>query len=197
MKITEMNNCIEEMRKCYKFEDDKTEIRLGSVPSGGCDRYVTVGTRSGVMEYQGTIKKMEKGITRPRKELDEAKLEYNDTMKIDILGTEYRIETHKVSEDSFMEEKGLAGYCGEENKLIVVADMSEEKYFVGMDEKAQEIYRKKTLRHEIMHAFLNESGLSDSSNRFDGAWAKNEEMVDWFAIQAPKIFSTFKKMNIL
>ena len=28
MKITEMNNCIEEMRKCYKFEDDKTEIRL-------------------------------------------------------------------------------------------------------------------------------------------------------------------------
>lgn len=29
MKITEMNNCIEEMRKCYKFEDDKTEITLG------------------------------------------------------------------------------------------------------------------------------------------------------------------------
>lgn len=28
MKITEMNNCIEEMRKCYKFEDDKTERRL-------------------------------------------------------------------------------------------------------------------------------------------------------------------------
>ena len=45
MKITEMNNCIEEMRKCYKFEDDKTEIRLGNIPSGGYDRYVTVGTR--------------------------------------------------------------------------------------------------------------------------------------------------------
>lgn len=45
MKITEMNNCIEEMRKCYKFEDDKTEIRLGNIPSGGCDRCVTVGTR--------------------------------------------------------------------------------------------------------------------------------------------------------
>lgn len=159
------------------------------------------------MECQGTIKKMEKGITRLRKQLDEAKLEIKtpqneflicgNTMKIDILGTEYRIEIHKVSEDSYMEEKGLAGYCEEENKLIVVADMSEEKYFVGMDEKAQEIYRKKTLRHEIMHAFLNESGLSDSSNRFDGAWAKNEEMVDWLAIQAPKIFSTFNKMNIL
>lgn len=153
------------------------------------------------------IKTMEEEITRLQKELDKAhserKVSQNEflvcgnTMKIDILGTEYRIETHKVSEDSYMEEKGLAGYCEEENKLIVVADMSEEKYFVGMDEKAQEIYRKKTLRHEIMHAFLNESGLSDSSNRFDGAWAKNEEMVDWLAIQAPKIFSTFNKMNIL
>ena len=153
------------------------------------------------------IKTMEEEITRLQKELDKAhserKVSQNEflvcgnTMKIDILGTEYRIEIHKVSEDRFMKEKSLAGYCEEENKLIVVADMSEEKYFVGMDEKAQEIYRKKTLRHEIMHAFLNESGLSDSSNRFDGAWAKNEEMVDWLAIQAPKIFFAFKKMNIL
>ena len=159
------------------------------------------------MEYLSTIKKMEKGITRLRKQLDEAKsgtktsqnesVICDDTIKIDILGTEYRIEIHKVSEDSYMEKKGLAGYCEEENKLIVVADMSEEKYFVGMDEKAQEIYRKKTLRHEIMHAFLNESGLPDSSNRFDGAWAKNEEMVDWLAIQTPKIYKTFRKLNII
>jgi hypothetical protein len=45
MKISEMNNCIEKMRNCYKFDDNKTEIRLGNIPSGGCDRYVTVGTR--------------------------------------------------------------------------------------------------------------------------------------------------------
>lgn len=38
MKITEMNNCIEEMRKCYKFEDNKTEITLGDSTnrSAGC-----------------------------------------------------------------------------------------------------------------------------------------------------------------
>lgn len=118
-------------------------------------------------------------------------------MKIDILGTEYRIEIHKVSEDSFMEEKSFAGYCGEDSKLIVIADMSEEKYFSDMNEKEKESYRKRTLRHEIIHAFFNESGLSDSSNCYDGAWTKNEEMVDWIAIQAPKIFSTFKEMDIL
>lgn len=28
-----MNNCIEEMRKCYKFDDDKTEITLGDATS--------------------------------------------------------------------------------------------------------------------------------------------------------------------
>lgn len=44
MKISEMNNCIEEMRKCYNFDDDKTEIRLGDLISGS-NGYVTVHTR--------------------------------------------------------------------------------------------------------------------------------------------------------
>nr|DAO94290.1 MAG TPA: hypothetical protein [Caudoviricetes sp.] len=118
-----------------------------------------------------------------------------ESMKINVLGTEYRIETHKVSEDSYLEENQLSGYCGEESKLIVIADMSEEKYFRGMDENEQEIYRKRTLRHEIMHAFLNESGLSDSSNKA-GAWAKNEEMVDWLAIQWHKINTVYEQLGI-
>lgn len=33
MKISEMNNCIEKMRDCYKFDDDKTEIRIGDAIS--------------------------------------------------------------------------------------------------------------------------------------------------------------------
>lgn len=117
--------------------------------------------------------------------------------KVSILGTEYRIETHKVSEDEWLEKKHLAGYCGEESKLIVVADMSEKTYFDGMDEREQEIYRKKVLRHEVIHAFLNESGLSDSASVPGGSWAKHEEMVDWFAIQSPKIFAVFMELGIL
>ena len=64
MKITEMNNCVEEMRKCYKFEDDKTEIRLGSIQSGGCGRCVTVST----MDENGTHIEM----TRTADRLEEA-----------------------------------------------------------------------------------------------------------------------------
>ena len=43
MKITEMNNCIEEMRKCYKFDDDKTEITLEDATSSSA-RCVNVCT---------------------------------------------------------------------------------------------------------------------------------------------------------
>ena len=45
MKITEMNNCIEKMRECYKFDDDKTEIRLGDLRDMGNSRCVSVATR--------------------------------------------------------------------------------------------------------------------------------------------------------
>ena len=66
-----------------------------------------------------------------------------------------------------------------------------------MDKEGRETYRKRVLRHEIIHAFLNESGLSDSSNQYAGAWAKNEEMVDWFAIQSPKIFKVYLELGLL
>jgi hypothetical protein len=44
MKISEMNNCIEKMRECYKFDDNKTEIRLVNVISHD-DKCVYISTR--------------------------------------------------------------------------------------------------------------------------------------------------------
>lgn len=44
MKISEMSNCIEEMRKCYNFKDDETEIRLTDMISHN-DKCVCVSTR--------------------------------------------------------------------------------------------------------------------------------------------------------
>ena len=57
MKITEMKNCIEKMRECYKFDDDKTEIRLGSPVDNFRDRSVSIyatdgnGTRIEMSRY--------------------------------------------------------------------------------------------------------------------------------------------------
>lgn len=83
------------------------------------------------MEYQGTIKEMEKGITRLRKELDEAKsgiktsqnglLICDDTMKIDILGTEYKVV--QGSQTTFPELADVDGYTDTSTKTIVVDDM--------------------------------------------------------------------------
>lgn len=53
MKITEMNNCIEEMRKCYNFKDDETEIRLTDMTSN-YDKYVCISTR----DKNGTLIEM-------------------------------------------------------------------------------------------------------------------------------------------
>ena len=39
------------------------------------------------------------------------------------------------------------------------------------------------LKYEITHAFLAESGLRGNCD-----WADNEEMVDWIAIQLPKMY---------
>ena len=117
--------------------------------------------------------------------------------KVNILGTTYKIETHKISEDNYLERNNWAGYCNEEIKEIIIADMSEEKYFPCMNDAEKESYRRKTLRHECIHAYLNESGLSASADVPNCGWAKHEEMVDWFAIQSPKIFRTFRELGIL
>jgi hypothetical protein len=42
---------------------------------------------------------------------------------------------------------------------------------------------------------LLESGLNASSNPAD-SWAMNEEMVDWFAIQIPKMIKTFHELGV-
>ena len=46
---------------------------------------------------------------------------------------------------------------------------------------------KATLRHEIIHAFLFESGLQTCAFTIEGPWAENEEMIDWFANMIPKM----------
>lgn len=116
---------------------------------------------------------------------------------VNILGTEYNIEIHKISEDTILEKNNFAGYCNEDDKLIVLADLAEEKYFPDMTEKEKDWYKKRTLRHEIIHAFLNESGLSACASVPAGAWARHEEMVDWIAIQFPKMMQVFKEVGCL
>ena len=109
--------------------------------------------------------------------------------KINVLGTEISVEFRKEADDPLLVE--CAGYYDATVNLIVVK-IHDDGYTV---KDAEEVQRK-TLRHEIIHAFLHESGLDWSSAPSD-AWATNEEMVDWFAIQSPKIFKLFQEEGLL
>ena len=120
-----------------------------------------------------------------------------ENTKIDVLGTEYAIKIVKVSECDDLKNNKFCGLCNSLTHTILLGDASEEEFFGSMTEEEQEIQMKTTLRHEVIHAFLNESGLQDAAARIEVGWARNEEMVDWFAIQSPKIFKAFMKLGIL
>ncbi len=109
--------------------------------------------------------------------------------KINILGTEYTISLCHDSDDPRMNESD--GFCDDTTHEIFVEN------FEGEDGKPNtkanlEIQRKKNLRHEILHAFAFESGLAENS-----PWAQNEELIDWIAIQGPKIFKAWQEVGAL
>lgn len=104
---------------------------------------------------------------------------------INILGTPYEIMEQSEKENPKLKE--ASGLCEQYSKKIILNASLREPSDEWTDEDAEK-YRKKVLRHEIIHAFLTESGLSVESE-----WAENEEMVDWFAIQFEKIYRAFRE----
>lgn len=115
-------------------------------------------------------------------------------MKIDVLGTPYEILYKNYEDDPEFSERSLDGYCDSVEKQIVICNMKTFPTWGNNTDEYCKEYEKIVLRHEMIHAFLNESGLQDSSS-FCQSWAKNEEMVDWIAIQLPKIVKTMKEVG--
>ena len=106
--------------------------------------------------------------------------------KVNILGTEYSIKGQIGKETPKLEHAD--GICEFYSKEIVIDDFEQTSETVANPN----LYKKKVLRHEITHAFLYESGLDVSSD-----WARNEEIVDWIALQAPKLQKAFEEAGCL
>ena len=115
---------------------------------------------------------------------------------LNILGTEYQILMKDYGEDEEFERRDICGFCNGLEKEIVVCRMSTYKGWEKENAKAVALSERCTLRHEIVHAFLYESGLHVNSASTD-AWAANEEMVDWFAIQGQKIYAAWQMVGAL
>lgn len=107
-------------------------------------------------------------------------------MKIDILGIEYTLTEATESTDPAL--VGKDGYCDTSTKMCVVDKMNNNSPDA---KKNLPEYKKSVKRHELIHAFLYESGLDVCS------WANNEETIDWLAIQFPKLLKAFKAADAL
>lgn len=108
--------------------------------------------------------------------------------KVSILGTEYQILFKNREENKFLND--CDGYVDRSIKKIVISNKDNDCEIEDFPS-----YQKKCLRHEIIHAFMEESGLS--VNFEHKPIGIDETMVDWFAIQSPKIFKVFQELDII
>lgn len=107
-------------------------------------------------------------------------------MKIDILGTEYTVMFYEDDSDGRL--KNNSGFTDFSTKEIgILKPEVEEDSVRNMDWFTDEVFR-----HEIVHAFFCESGLGGCSD-----YARNEELVDWIALQIPKMIDVFRKAGCI
>ena len=107
---------------------------------------------------------------------------------VNILGTEYRIEFKNIEDDPIL--KNANGYTDPTVKKIVICNKEPD-----CDVEDFDILQRKVIRHEIIHAYFEESGVSTNVENLNQGVP--ELYVDWFAIQAPKIYKTYVKLGIL
>lgn len=116
---------------------------------------------------------------------------------VDVLGTPYTIEIKGYSDDPAFAKHNIDGYCEHGTHRIVIGDLHT---FPGWEDETEEFIdanMKHTLAHELVHGILNESGIQDSAHVYDGPWSKCEEMIDFWAIQGPKIYKIWEQANAI
>ena len=111
----------------------------------------------------------------------------NNGKIINVLGTLYRVDMVPESEDPKL--KDMDGYMDPSIKRIVVADVNQRP---ADNESVHnpEWFQKNIVRHELIHAFITESGLED-------AYWHNEDMVRWLAYMFPRLLVAFKEAGAM
>lgn len=107
---------------------------------------------------------------------------------VSVLGTGYTIYLDVERADKPLLNEA-DGYCDTSTKEIFIA-----KFEADYDTLQDPVYYvNKVLRHELVHAFLHESGLDNNSHN---GWARDEEIVDWIAYQFNKLAAVIDQAKI-
>ena len=134
-------------------------------------------------------------------------MNYNFSDHVNVLGTRYSIVTGKAANKIL--EQNQYGSCEFSEHTIYIRDFDTQLREFDEDEKngkhAKNDYNypflwfaKKTLKHEIVHAFIFESGLHNNARILPkSSWAKNEEIIDWIALQGEKIYKAWKEAGAI
>ena len=110
-------------------------------------------------------------------------------MKINILGSEWEIIETTDSEHPELENSD--GWCGTYvRKILVESNLFADSPKTDLSEQAKPIRKKDLLRHEIIHAFVRESGAQHSI-------LDNEFCVHWIALMFPKMLKLFEETGAL
>ena len=106
-------------------------------------------------------------------------------MIINVLGTKYKIKYQNDLENSKLSD--CNGLCEVYSKEIII---DKENLIVNTRKHANlGEFNKKVIRHEIIHAFLYESGLS--------SYYKDETLTDGLAVLLPKMFKVMSTLKVL
>ena len=110
---------------------------------------------------------------------------------LNVLGTDYSIFLNvPEEEDPYL--KQCCGYCDKSVKRIAVMAEAPESELADWNE-----YAKGCLRHELIHAFMYESGI-DGNCTFDIPGEEHPEfIVQWIATQFPKLLKAFEGTKCL
>lgn len=113
------------------------------------------------------------------------------TAQVSILGERWTVK--EGTEEEYPGLAGVDGYTDSSCRTIIIDSTVDDQDPLAKQELGE--YRKVVIRHEVLHAFLFESGLDSCTSRAKN-WSMNEEMVDWFAIQFPKILEAYKALGV-
>lgn len=105
--------------------------------------------------------------------------------KVNILGTEYKIRHETEKENpNLSDASGLCEWWSKE-LLLDFSDLSDSQTMRNIDE-----YKKKVLRHEMLHAFFFEAGHEKD-------WGRDEDLVNSLAVLMPKIVKAMQEARCL
>lgn len=109
---------------------------------------------------------------------------------VTILGQKYKLLLHTDEDDPKLKEWN--GYHEPYSKKIVVdSELVECTNKATLGAENPEVYLRHIYRHEVMHAFFEESGITYLFDK-----DKEDFMVDWIARMYPKMKKVFEELGV-